>query len=370
MTKPLGLYVHIPFCLRKCNYCDFCSFADVDRDVRRRYIDALIREIRGYKREEKLALNTVFFGGGTPSLLAPDELLEIMEAVRYAFHLCDDTEITVEVNPRTLTEEKLAAFVACGVNRISIGLQTIHENERLMLGRIHDYDDFKRCYSMVKAAGIDNISVDLMYGIPEQTHDSFKETLDAVIKLKPRHISCYGLIIEEGTPFYKNADSLSLPDEDAECDMYELAARLLAENGYVHYEISNYARPGYESRHNLKYWRLDEYIGVGLNAHSFFEGKRYFNTDALSDYIQDAPREYTEVDSDYMAYDHVMLGLRLRSGISLSEYKKRFGRDLYASRRDTVDRLVRLGYMSFDGDRLALTERGFYVSNTILTELL
>ena len=370
MTKPLGLYVHIPFCLHKCNYCDFCSFPSVDRKTRKSYISALAEEIRGYRRDEKLALNTVFFGGGTPSLLTSEEFSEIMKAVRYAFDLRGDAEITVEVNPKTLTDEKIRAFVSEGVNRISIGLQTIHENERLILGRVHDYDDFKKCFSMVRSAGIDNISVDLMYGIPEQTYESFKSSLEAVIALKPRHISCYGLIIEEGTPFYEKADKLLLPPEDTECDMYELAARLLSENGYVHYEISNYAQPGYESLHNLKYWRLDEYIGVGLNAHSFFDGRRYFNTDDLFRYIQDDRKEYDETDNESTAYEYVMLGLRLRSGISLSEYKELFGRDFYTSRKDIIDKLVKLGYMTFDGERLALTERGFYVSNSVLTELL
>lgn len=371
ITKPLGLYVHIPFCLRKCNYCDFCSFADISAKSRKSYIEALIKEIVSYKREEKLAVDTVFFGGGTPSLLTSCEFSKIMDAVRSTFTLYDNTEITVEVNPKTLTEEKIRAFVLEGVNRISIGMQTVHENERLILGRIHDYNDFEKCCSMVKNAGIDNFSVDIMYGIPEQTIESFEETLRAVIAKKPCHISCYGLIIEKGTPFHENVDKLALPSEDSECDMYELAARMLRDNGYVHYEISNYALKGFESRHNMKYWKLDEYIGVGLNAHSFFEGRRYFNTNDLSAYVKDeGVRECDAIDCDSMAYDYVMLGLRLGMGISLSEYKERFDADFYASRRDKISRFEELGYITLEGDRLSLTEKGFYVSNTILTELL
>ncbi len=371
--KPLGLYVHIPFCLRKCNYCDFCSFANVDDDVRRGYIEALVSEILSYKRCERLVVDTVFFGGGTPSVLTPTEFKTICSAINEAFEIAPDAEFSIEVNPKTLTLEKVFAYRAAGVNRVSIGLQTIHEKERIKLGRIHNFKDFEIAYGMVKEHLTDNIGVDLMYGIPYQTTASFKETLETALSFHPRHLSCYGLIIEEGTPFYCEGDKLPLPSEDEECDMYECATRILSDNGYMHYEISNYSLPGYQSRHNLKYWQLGEYIGVGVAAHSFFEGRRSFNTENISVYIRGDRKEYKvseAVSNDELSYDFVMLGLRLGCGISLTEYKNRFFVDFLEGRNDKIRDLVKGGYAILDKDRFALTEKGLYVSNTILTELL
>ena len=372
-TKPIGLYVHIPFCLKKCNYCDFCSFAGISEEERAGYVDALAREIRGYKREDKLSVDTIFFGGGTPSLLTALEFDIIVKAIRESFDVLPDTEFSIEANPKTLTREKMLAFVSHGVNRISIGVQTIHENERLSLGRVHNFDDFKASYALARECGISSIGVDLMYGIPEQSVESFKETLLAVLALNPQHISCYGLIIEEGTPFYNKSSQLALPSEDQECDMYEMALELLSGSGFSHYEISNYALRGFESRHNLKYWRLQEYVGVGLAAHSFFDGVRSYNTDNMSVYLSGNPKEYSvkdNVSTDELAYDFIMLGLRLREGISLAEYKERFGYDFLHGRRDILNKYISSGYMSLNGDRLSLTDKGLYVSNTILTDLL
>ena len=220
-----GLYVHIPFCLKKCNYCDFCSFDNLESTARDAYIEALIREIKSYKREEKLKLNTVFFGGGTPSLLTPLEFSIIAAAIEESFDLAALEEWTLEANPKTLTREKLLAYRSAGVNRISIGLQSIHENEMKKLGRIHNLADFENALSLTRSAGIDNINVDLMFGIPEQTKESFNKTLDYVLSLGISHISLYGLIIEENTPFGRMRDKLTLPSEDTEADMYFLAAK-------------------------------------------------------------------------------------------------------------------------------------------------
>ena len=369
-TKPIGLYVHIPFCVRKCNYCDFCSYPERDvSDFRRAYyIDALIREIRGYKREERIAISTVFFGGGTPTLLEPRELERIFEAIRDVFDILPAAEITLEANPGTVTEQKLSAYRRFGVNRISIGLQSIHENELKKLGRIHSYDDFLQTYRLARTAGFDNISVDLMYGIPEQTLSSFAETLDGIISLGPEHISAYGLIVEEGTPFYAEREGLEIPDEDTECDMYELACERLSGTGYSHYEISNYAKEGRASEHNLHYWRREEYIGVGVAAHSYFGGVRYSNCESLSSYIQGlAPEEESDTNA---AFEYAMLALRLAEGLSLSDYASRFSHSFLLGREEAIDRFVTLGYMSRTKDRLALTDRGMYVSNAILSELL
>lgn len=370
ITKPIGLYLHVPFCVRKCNYCDFCSFPEesVSPEDRAEYVDTLVAEILGYKRQPKITVDTVFFGGGTPSLLTPSELGKIFLAIRDAFEILPDAEITIEANPRTLSREKLEAYRALGINRLSIGLQSIHENEQKTLGRIHNYTDFVENFRLARSYGFDNISVDLMYGIPEQTTSSFSETLDAVIALQPEHISAYGLIIEEGTPFFEMQECLPLPSEDTECDMYRLAADKLSAAGYSHYEISNYARAGYESRHNLHYWRLDEYIGVGLAAHSFFEGRRYSNPESLAEYTVDS-RIYTE-SADDREFEYAMLAFRLAEGLSLSDFEKRFSHSFTDGREELISRYTSLGYMRLCDGRLALTDDGMYVSNAILSELL
>lgn len=367
-TDAIGLYVHIPFCVRKCNYCDFCSFSVSTVTWRDKYIDRLVSEIRSYK-DKNIRLDSIFFGGGTPSLLSPSEFCRISSAIRECFDVSSDCEFSVEVNPKTLDGEKLKAFKDCGVNRLSIGLQSIHENELKILGRIHLYQDFLASYNMAREYGFDNINIDLMYGIPEQTIESFGITLDTILALKPEHISVYGLIIEEGTPFFEGYSELCLPGEDCECDMYYLASERLKAAGYSHYEISNYSLQNRECRHNLKYWNCKEYIGVGVAAYSYFDHVRFGNSDSVTEYLNQFCLQYNQEQTDE-PYEYVMLGLRLKSGISLSEYKSRFGVDFLDGRAELVDRLLKTGYLTNDGDRIALTERGFYVSNSILTELL
>ena len=371
-AKPTGLYVHIPFCLKKCAYCDFCSFINADFPQKAEYIDALCAEISGYKDKE-ITLDTIFFGGGTPSLLTGEEFSKIMRSIRESFSLSDGLEFTVEANPKTLTTEKLRVYMSEGVNRLSMGLQSANSNELAALGRIHTYEEFVESYTLAREAGIKNLNVDLMYGIPEQTMDSFRYTLEAVCALAPEHISVYGLILEEGTPLYKSVDKYRMPTEDAECDMYYLAADYLRDKEYSHYEISNYAKEGLECRHNLKYWKCDEYIGVGLAAYSYFGGKRYGNTAEKDEYLsQNGDITIYEEEStlESEAYEFVMLGLRLSEGISLSEYKARFGRDFLDGREEKIKSFFELGYISLSEDNLSLTERGFYVSNSILTSLL
>ena len=371
-AKPIGLYVHIPFCLKKCAYCDFCSFISADFPQKTEYIDALCAEIDSYK-DRGTVLDSIFFGGGTPSLLTGDEFAKIMSHVRSSFRLSDDLELTVEANPKTLTREKLISYMNEGVNRISLGLQSANANELSALGRIHTYEEFLESYTLAREMGIENINVDLMYGIPEQTSESFLNTLKRVSALSPEHISVYGLILEEGTPLYQSAGSYRMPTEDEECDMYYLAAGILAEQGYSHYEISNYARRGCECRHNLKYWRCEEYIGVGLAAYSYFDGKRYGNTTDREVYLSHTGEIiiYEEpVTVESLAYEFVMLGLRLAQGISLSEYSSRFGTDFLPGREEKIKSFAELGYLTLDKDSICLTERGFYVSNSILNELI
>ena len=369
-ANPIGLYLHLPFCLKKCNYCDFCSFAGLSASVREEYISALVREISSYKRDERISVDTVFFGGGTPSLLTPTELARIFSAIGGSFDILPDAEITLEANPKTFTPEKIRDYAALGVNRLSIGLQSIHENELKKLGRIHNLDDFKSAYDMTLSAGIQNINVDLMYGIPDQSLKSLSETLSFITSISPTHLSAYGLIVEEGTPFFEARDSLLLPSDDEEYMMYREVCSALRGAGYRHYEISNYAKPGYESRHNLKYWQNREYIGVGISAYSYYGDSRYGNTHDLTEYLScDYARHRTvdPVDFEVRAFEYAMLGLRRDVGIDTSEYERLAGRMLS---KEKIKGYVDLGYMRRSGDRISLTEDGFYVSNTILAELL
>ena len=371
-TKPIGIYIHVPFCKRKCNYCDFCSEAASEEKIGR-YVDALCNEINKFAGERRIDADTVFFGGGTPSVLDTAHFERIMNTVRDSFNIVDGAEITVEVNPGTVTEEKARAYKKCGVNRISIGVQSIHENELRALGRIHGYGDFLNTVSTFRAVGIDNLSADLMYGIPEQTVSSFKETLEAIVQLGLSHVSCYGLIVEEGTPFYSMRDKLPLPTEDEECEMYLLAHKILTDSGFRHYEISNYARKENFSRHNLKYWRTEEYVGFGLSAHSYYEGKRFYNTSDFSEYFTLDSAKYRMEESETRGIDpfeYVMLALRTDEGFSLSEYEGLFGVDFLSGREDKLRSLSDGGFVSILNGRLSLTPSGFYVSNSILADLL
>lgn len=369
-ADPVGLYVHIPFCKSKCNYCDFCSYPEKSSEAVTRYVDALIREISSYRTEPKIRVDTVFFGGGTPSILDVSEFERIAESIRDTFDILQDAEFTVEVNPATLTEKKCNAYSRAGVNRISIGLQSIHDNEQKKLGRIHNYSDFLESIRLA-SKHFSNISADVMYGIPEQSTESFGATLRALVNLPVKHVSAYGLIIEEGTPFYENRDSLDIPDEDTECDMYFLAAKILSDSGFFHYEISNYAKPGYECRHNLKYWHNEEYIGVGVAAASYYGKKRFVNTASVREYSGlDFTNYIRKTEESSETYEYVMLALRLSAGFSLEDYRTRFGCDFRCGRESILSKFEAYGYLVTENDRIRLTEKGLYISNHILGELL
>lgn len=366
----IGLYVHVPFCIKKCNYCDFCSFAGYGEAEYEAYTDALITEIYEYKKVSAIRVDTIFFGGGTPSLLPIKYFERIVLAIKEAFDVSALSEFTLEVNPKTLDREKCIAYKALGVNRISIGLQSVHETEMKTLGRVHTLSDFDESYALAEEY-FSSVSVDLMYGIPHQTMKSFESTLRYVIEKAPEHISVYGLIIEEGTPFYEMKTSLPLPSEDDECDMYAMAAELLADNGYLHYEISNYSKCGYSCRHNLKYWHDEEYIGVGPAAASYFGRKRYVNTESFSEYLTKDFTKYRRMESvPDEKYEYSMLRLRLREGILLEEYKSRFGEDFTKGREEKISEYEKLGYLSTHDGRIHFTENGFYISNYLLSELL
>ena len=373
ITDGIGLYIHVPFCRSKCRYCDFASFPGLSDTAREEYLSALVTEIKGYERKNKIRVNSVFFGGGTPSLLSASDMKRVLDAVRSTFEISLGSEITVEANPKTVDKNKLFEYRALGINRLSIGLQSIHENEQKLLGRIHNFGDFLDTYQAARAVGFGNISVDIMYAIPEQTEKSLGETLDAIIDLSPEHISAYGLIIEEGTPFFEMKDSRPLPNEDTELSMYRLIREKLSSAGYSHYEISNYAKAGFECRHNLKYWRDEEYIGVGLAAYSYFEGVRYGNVRDMRSYVENptsARAETDEISADDEAYEYAMMHLRLSDGFSLSEYSSRFGEDFLGKRAEKIKRYSSLGLLKVERDRLFLTEDGFYLSNSIMADII
>ena len=369
-TDPIGLYVHIPFCVRKCNYCDFCSFPD-NAQLRENYVASLISEIESYRSAPRIKIDTVFFGGGTPSLLSGEQFSAVVKAIRKSFCLCENYEFTVEVNPGTVNEAILRVFKDSGVNRLSIGFQSMHDNEQKILGRIHNYNDFYEAFALARSLGFDNVNVDVMYGIPEQTADSFEQTLLAVTDLSPEHISCYGLIIEEGTPFCEMKESLRLPDEDTECSMYEEASRLLSKKGYEHYEISNYSKRGRQCRHNLKYWRDEDYIGVGLAAHSYYRGERLYNTESFGEYLGKtrAQYQYSERTPGKDAFEYVMLALRLREGLSLIKYEGIFGVSFLQGRERILEKYKKLGLLEVTKTSVRLTEKGFYLSNTVISDL-
>ena len=340
----------------------------------RRYTDALIREMEAYADVAKgRVFDTLFFGGGTPSLLPTDSVARILDAAHRLFRLDAGAEITLEANPATADKGKLAAFRGLGINRLSIGVQSLSDNELALLGRLHDSRAAIRFFEDARSAGFDNVNVDLMYGIPEQTLQSAKETLTRVIALRPEHISAYSLILEEGTPLYQKREVLSFPDEDEEAEMDRGIRELLASHGYLHYEISNYAQSGYESRHNLHYWHSDAYLGFGVTAYSFFDGVRYGNGNDYLAYLSEPTQVVCTkevLNQESLAYEFIMLRFRLLEGISLSEYKTRFGVDLKEKYGDTITRYIALGLMVEKNGRISLTESGFRVSNAILLDFM
>jgi oxygen-independent coproporphyrinogen-3 oxidase len=372
----VGLYIHIPFCARKCLYCDFCSFEGSDEALREAYTEALCREIAAWRAPlETRVVDTVYIGGGTPSMLSVRQTARILEALHAAFLFAPQVEVTSEVNPATADAEKLRAWHALGVNRLSIGVQSFSDRELTALGRLHTADEAEKFVHLARTCGFEDLSLDLMYGITGQTPESFGATLTRATALEPTHISAYSLKVEPGTPFSAMGDRLVLPDEDTEVDMYESCVSTLASHGYRHYEISNYAKAGYECRHNLRYWTMQEYVGFGVAAYSFFGGRRFGCDRDLKAYLgrdfshmppsSEAPLTEAELESDT-----VMLGLRLGDGIGEETFRRRFGYGFYEKYGARLAPYLAHGLVHFDGQRTALTDRGMYVSLALLCEIL
>ncbi len=386
--KNLGLYLHIPFCKSKCAYCDFYSSDKIvcrgrkTPEEMKLYCTALKNNMRIIsERTTQYNVDTVFIGGGTPTALPAKLLLDIVKEVDNDFYLDDNCEFTVEMNPATADLRLLKKLRRAGVNRLSIGLQSAHNHELAALSRIHTAGDFTECFQMAREAGFDNINIDVMYGIPEQTKSSFMETLEFVVSMKPEHISMYNLRIEDGTPFGEKKHMLPLPDEDTECEMYFDGIDFLASRGYHQYEISNFARDGYECRHNLRYWLGEEYIGCGPAAHSFFGGRRFSLRRSLAQYCKLLETKGTSLPSSLLdesyvvdrkeeVAEYLMLRLRLAKGISVDDFRARFGADFDEIFGKKLEIYIKNGFMTHEDGHYAFTPQGMFVSNEILSRII
>lgn len=383
-NKELELYVHIPFCACKCNYCDFLS-APADETVQKLYMDKLTEEIKVMAQEcVDYEVTTIFIGGGTPSILKEEWIAEILHTIYGRIGVSMDAEITIEANPGTLTAEKLKRYRQSGINRLSLGLQSADEGELRELGRIHTFDSFLKSFERARQAGFTNINVDLMSALPGQTAASWKNTLKKTAMLKPEHISAYSLIIEEGTPFYQwygnqEPGHPPLPSEDEEREMYYMTKDFLEESGYRRYEISNYARPGFECRHNVGYWTGVPYLGLGLGASSYMTDRRFRNEPDLKRYLSlnlEAPNygglrteeEILHVQSRMEEF--MFLGLRLSCGVSVREFVERFGRNIHEIYGDVIMRMEEEELLTSREGRIMLTDRGVDVSNYVMSKFL
>lgn len=373
----ISLYIHIPFCAQKCLYCDFPSFARKDH-LRKAYIEALNKEIISLReKHNNLEINTIFIGGGTPSVLEADELECLLKEVA-KLNMAKDIEYSMECNPGNLTEEKLEVMKKYGVNRISMGLQAKQDNLLKGLGRIHNYKTFKENFLLAKKVGFNNINVDLMFGLPNQRLNEWEETLREIISLEPAHISAYSLIIEEGTAFYNlyENDKLKLPTEEEERKMYHLAKKILEENGFNQYEISNYAKEGKECRHNLAYWNMDNWIGVGSAAASYINGKRIKNISSVEEYINsikdkgEAVEEIINNSKNDNMEEFMFMGLRKINGIDENEFKNRFSMNINDVYGEILNKYIGEGLLIRESGRIFLSEKGIEISNVIMADFL
>ena len=373
---PLGIYVHIPFCASKCEYCDFYSLRDQPESVMDSYLDVVCRHIQetGALAPEYV-VDTVYFGGGTPTHFGAEGLAEILTQIRRSFDVSDSAEITFEANPESVTDALLKRLRAEGFNRVSLGIQCDDDEILAKIGRPHTYEQAVNAYDRIRHFGFQNVSVDLMYGLPGQSLGAWQQTLENVLTLHPEHISCYGLKVEEGTPLYGYQAYADLADDDTQADMYLSAVEILKEHGYRQYEISNFARRGKVSRHNLKYWMGMEYIGFGPDASSDFASKRYSYVRSLPEYIAGIRnggqiiRELNQIPTRERAGEYVMMRLRTIGGINRQEYESAFLLPF-----DPLEKLLQMneqhGLARFDNGRWHLTPRGFLVSNSIISDLL
>ena len=369
----LELYIHIPFCIKKCDYCDFLSGPSGPKE-QADYVQALLREIQAVEEGEGRSVSSIFIGGGTPSVLDERLLGDILKEIRNRFKIEECAEITIEVNPGTANIGKLQAYREMGINRLSIGLQSPQDRELKILGRIHNYEQFLETYQEARTVGFDNINIDLMSAIPDQTYEGWVKNLRTVAELEPEHISAYSLIVEEGTPFA--ARKLNLPDEDTEYNMYEATAQILKEYGFEQYEISNYARKGRKCRHNVGYWTRQDYLGFGLGASSLYGKERFANTADMKKYLENSknPEKIREKEpsltrEDEMA-EFMFLGLRMTKGISKADFQRCFGCTIESVYGEVLEKYESMELLLEKDGRIFLSREGIHVSNSIMAEFL
>lgn len=372
-----GIYIHIPFCQKKCKYCDFISFDNCNMELQEKYIQSLMKEIDNSKIKNEI--KTIYIGGGTPSILDEKYIEEVLKNVRENFKIDDNAEITIEVNPGTVDAEKLQKYKQIGINRLSIGLQSTHDRLLEILGRIHKYEDFVEIYKDARNAGFDNINVDLMLGLPTQTLQEIEKCLQEVIALNPEHISIYSLILEEGTELEKliKNKNLEMISEDLEREMYWTTKKILEKNGYMHYEISNFAKKGFQSKHNLSCWNQEEYIGFGVSAHSYIDKERFSNTDNIKEYIKNAQEnnflknivlQEKKQTFEEQAKEYMMLGLRKIDGVSISEFEQKFQVHPLFYFRFEISKLEEEDLIEVDLDNIRVTKKGLDFANRVFEE--
>ena len=379
MKKELELYLHIPFCVSKCKYCDFLS-APSGEEQRQIYVERLCRRIRYWSdviHNYGYEIVSIFVGGGTPSILTEAQITQVFEAVHESFPIREDAEITLEMNPGTDVKDKLPVYRELGINRLSMGLQSADNKELKCLGRIHTYEDFRQVYQWAREAGFTNINVDLMSAIPGQTLESYEDTLRKVADLKPEHISAYSLIIEEGTPFYErygeDRHAEELPDEDTERQMYVRTREILEGYGYHRYEISNYAKDGYECRHNLGYWDRKEYLGLGAGASSLMDHIRWKEPDHIgpsTGLVLEEREDFTRLRRKDEMEEFMFLGLRKINGVLEHDFYKSFRVSMDEIYKDSIENLIKAGLLVREEDRIRLTDRGIDLSNYALSQFL
>ena len=380
--EELGIYIHIPFCMQKCLYCDFVSYINKSECVKE-YINCMIKEIQSYYLK-KYNITTIYIGGGTPSFIESDYIKEIINVIQNKLEKNDtrweDIEITIEANPGTVTLEKLNDYKTAGINRISLGLQAAQDRLLKQIGRIHNYKDFLEAYELLKRVGFNNINVDLMIGLPNQSIKDLKESLEKIIKLDPNHISVYSLIIEDGTPISKLLDEekIKLPDEEIERQMYWYVKNKLELNGYNHYEISNFSKKGKESKHNLNCWKQKQYIGIGAAAHSYFKDIRYSNTNNIEEYIKNIKENNIEKNRkieekqtiEDKKNEFMMLGFRMIEGVDIADFKAKFVDNPLYVYREKIKKLTDEGLIEVDLNNIKLTNKGLDLANVVFEEFI
>ena len=377
--EELGIYIHIPFCKQKCFYCDFCSFANKN-EMQGKYVETVINEIKNITHKEKYTVTTIYFGGGTPSILNPNYIKNILQEIKSSFEILDDAEITIEINPGTVNEEKLKRYKEYGINRLSIGLQSANDKILKNIGRIHDYKQFEETFFYARKCGFRNINVDLMIGLPTQAIEDVKQTLEKIIQKNPEHISVYSLIIEEGTIIEKliNENKLQLPDEETERIMYWTVVNKLKENGYNQYEISNFSKKTYESKHNTNCWKQKQYIGLGTSAHSYLNKKTYSNTNNIEEYIKNIQENnisknitiHEEQTEESTMNEYMLLGLRMIQGININEFKQKFKIDPTIKYKEILEKLQKENLIQITKTSIKLTKQGIDFGNIVWEEFI